>query len=131
MAYTREDFIAAKRTLDAAYKAYVDTPEYKAWSEAFDKLEEIKDELGDETHTCEGCGDPIFDGDPMCYSAEDSIATCVDCSPTWQDFKNRPEDFYRWDESAQDMLYHTAESAAPFIEAHLAKGGSLSDSMAR
>lgn len=130
MSYTKDDYTKARSAVDAAYTAMNSTPEAEAYRDALDLLEAVRESLGVDHEVCEGCEEPIFDGDPKCYDPENCVSTCKECSPTWAEFQGHPEEFLRWEEGADDILYHTPETAAPLIEAHLAKGGALTDSMA-
>ncbi len=120
----REKWKAAKADLDAvqaeraALVAHLDD-RLDAASEAED---DAHDALPDLVDDCEGCGEPIFDGDPY-FGCE--YPTCLGCSPTWQDLTDRPEDFV-----FPDGEPPTAETVKAAIDAHMASGGSLSDSMA-
>ena len=87
----------------------------------------MPDQDDDDFGACEGCSAAIRDGDAYTHDWDSGVYLCAKCSPTWQDFQDHPENFWRGDEGE----HHTAETARPHIEAHLAAGGSLSDSMAR
>lgn len=86
-------------------------------------LEELEDQLDDRIGSCENCSEPIFEGDRH-FGRE--YLFCLDCAPTWQEFKDHPDQFT----GPGDEPYN-ADEAAVLIDKHLADGGSLSDSMAR
>lgn len=73
---------------------------------------------------CESCGEIIPDESPShpCY---DGGTLCKGCAPTFQDMLNHPDHF----QGSDDEPMTTAEAKA-IVDAHIASGGSLSDSMA-
>ncbi|MAU21067.1 MAG: hypothetical protein CMH13_11105 [Martelella sp.] len=80
----------------------------------------------DEKERCEACGAAI--AGLYTYDWVNGLVMCPDCAPTWQDFKNDPESFYY--DHGGETVYYTAATAAPIIDAYLAGGGKLSDTMA-
>ncbi len=120
----REKWKAAKADLDAVWAerdalvAHLDD-RLDAASEAEDLA---RDALPDLIGNCEGCSEPIFEGD-LYLGGE--YPTCRKCSPTWRDLADRPEDFV-----FPDGEPPTAETVKAAIAAHMASGGALSDSMA-
>ena len=75
---------------------------------------------------CEGCSDPIFEGDPYLGDSEHGIYTCPNCSPTWQDML---DDFASWEDTETGEAM-TEARAHEWADKHLANGGKLTDSMA-
>lgn len=123
----REEYEAAKaaeRALEKRRQALL-KPTDAAWAAVQERTEAARTLAA---YTCEHCSEPIFDGELACVS-EDG-ATCKDCSPTYRDLQENPDHYYRTDDDGEAEPY-TAESIAPFIEEHLAKGGSLDDTLAR
>ncbi|QDL92518.1 hypothetical protein FDP22_12450 [Paroceanicella profunda] len=76
---------------------------------------------------CAQCDAEIFEGDPYTRDSECGYNLCAHCSPTWADFNADPEGF--WDNDADAPF--SERRASELIEAHLASGGKLSDSMAQ
>lgn len=89
---------------------------------ALERLEEIQENCGELRGRCEGCAEPIFEGDRHSYDRMSGVILCVDCSPDWHDLLREPENFY----DAEDV-YYTAETARAAADVHLAAGGSLDD----
>lgn len=123
----REKWKAAKAELDAveAERDAATAHLQDRWWAAIEAEELARDAMPERIADCESCGEPIFDGDPHQRDFEYCIYTCGECSPTWQDLADHPEHFVD-----PDGEPHTAESVKAAVEAHLAGGGSLSDSMA-
>lgn len=73
---------------------------------------------------CEACGEPIPEGRPA-YYCYDGVILCKAHAPTYQDMLNHPDSFMNPEDEPM-----TAAEAKAFVDAHLASGGNLSDSMA-
>lgn len=69
---------------------------------------------------CESCSKKLHEGD-LAHVADD-VWLCEACAPSYQDLSTSPTLFA--DDEGQP---HSAESAKPFVAAHLERGGNLSD----
>lgn len=120
----REEWKAAKAAVDAIEKerAVLLAPTDERYRAAQDRLEQVEDECGDLLGRCEGCSDPIFEGDRHSHDRMSGIILCEGCSPTWHDLLREPESFYNGED-----VYYTAETAKAAADAHVAAGGSLDD----
>ncbi|AAL49608.1 unknown [Sinorhizobium phage PBC5] len=99
-------------------------PTEKGWHAALDELQIVNDQIEAHEHLrCDGCEAPIFDGDPRLGG---NSMLCEDCSPTVQALLEEPEFFVDGDGNAA-----TPEQCQEWFNAHIAAGGSPSDSMAR
>lgn len=125
---TREEWKAAKAEVEAieAERRALLAPTEARYLAAEARLEDIEGDLPEFIGRCEGCTEPVWEGDLHSYDSENGLVFCEECSPTWRDMQNEPENFYNG-----DGIYYTAETVKPVIEAHLAKGGSLDDKMVR
>lgn len=94
---------------------------YEAAQEA---LEEIEESSPERVGICEGCSDPIWEGERYSYDGNNHIYHCEPCSPTYGDMLADPTSFYD-----SEGEYMTAETAKAAVDAHLAKGGALTDKM--
>ena len=127
MTTPREKWKSAKRkveeieTLRAKLVAHTDTD----YRQAQDRLEEIEEDYGSVVARCDGCYEPIFDGEPYHSDAEGDAYTCSECSPTYKDILDSPESFL----DAEGELM-TPASAKEFVDRHIATGGFISDSLA-
>lgn len=122
----RQKYVDLKTKADAAYEAA--EPQRKAYDEALKPWHDLSSQIeelleGAEVSACESCLSPIFEGDKT-SSTTDGIL-CLDCSPTYADIANSPGHF----QNADDEPMTDAEAKA-FVDAHLAEGGSLDDSLA-
>ena len=99
--------------------------EYKSLTDAVKKLEDqIEDLLGvDDAFRCEGCQEPIFDGDKNVTTVDGIL--CVICAPRFSYILNNPEYFLNGNNEPM-----CAEEAKAFCDQHIAAGGSLSDTTA-
>lgn len=86
------------------------------------KLDEIEGEIGQPIYWCEGCEEPIWDGDKYHIGAD--VALCENCAPSYGDMLSSPGNFANFDDEPM-----TAEEAKAIVDAHLAAGGSLTDKM--
>lgn len=123
---TKEDWKAAKAEVEAIEKEReaLLAPTKERYDAACDRLEMIEDELPELVGRCEGCCEPIWEGDRYASDSENGIVLCEPCAPSWGDMLKNPDHFYD-----ADGEYHTAESAKAACDAHLAAGGSLDDKM--
>ncbi len=122
----REQYKALKTKADEAWAAAAPQRHaLKAAEQPYLEIMEQIDELvdGAEIQTCEGCGDPIFDGDKTHSTGDGQLCAC--CSPTYAEMLAEHGMFTLNDEPM------TAERAKAICDAHVAAGGSLYDSMAR
>lgn len=88
------------------------------------RIEEIEEAGGEFIGRCEGCLEPIWQGERYAYDSENSVHMCQRCAPSYQDMLDRPEDFYNADGETL-----TPDAAKAAVDAHLASGGSLDDKM--
>lgn len=126
-AETRKRYIELKVRADAAYKAA--EPQRQALKEAKKPYDALLDEIeklldGAEVQTCSGCMGPIFDDDPRSRTSDDADL-CVQCAPTYEDIRNNPEWFVNADGDPM-----SGDEANALCDAHIAAGGSLSDTTA-
>ena len=124
---TKDDWKAAKAalaTIEAERNALVE-PTNARFAEAVERLEAVVEELdcGDFLGTCVGCSEPIFEGDRY-HSGPDENA-CAECAPSFADMLAQPQHFL--DYTTDDEM--TPERARAICDAHIAKGGSLTDKM--
>lgn len=87
-------------------------------------LELVEEDCPERVGRCEGCDEPIWEGDRYAYGSEDGIYLCEECAPSWEDMLENPDHFYDGDGE-----YLTAETAKAAVDAHLAAGGKLTDKM--
>lgn len=123
---SREAWKAAKAELEAieAERAALLAPTNERYDAACDRLEIVEDSLPDRVGRCEGCDEPIWEGERYAYGSEDCIYLCEQCAPSWGDMLANPSHFVD-----DDGEYHTAETAKAAVDAHVAGGGSLDDKM--
>lgn len=125
----REDWKAAKAALDAieAERDALIDPIKMRFKDRIDAaetaLELIEAHTGEYFSTCEGCLEPIFDGDKS-HAGSDS-RMCEECAPAWADMLSSPEHFE--DTETGDPM--TPDQAKALCDAHVAAGGSLNDKM--
>ncbi|MCA1490128.1 hypothetical protein I6F11_04240 [Ensifer sp. NBAIM29] len=99
-------------------------PTEKNWHAALDALQFVNDQCEAHDHLrCDGCEAPIFQDDA--YSGGYSIL-CEECSPTYQELIEDHEAFVDGDGKPA-----TPEQCREWFDAHIAAGGSPTDSMAR
>ncbi|MGK9200454.1 hypothetical protein KXR50_08115 [Sinorhizobium meliloti] len=99
-------------------------PTEKRWHASLDALQLVNDQCQAHEHIrCEACQAPIFDGDH--YLGGDT-PLCEECAPPYQDLIDAPEFFVHGDGNPA-----TPEQCREWFDAHIAAGGSPSDSMAR
>lgn len=124
MTATKDDWKRATAEVEAIEKEReaLLVPTKERYDAARDRLEEIEDQCGDLLGRCEGCSEPIFEGDRHSFDRMSDIMMCEDCSPTWHDLLREPESFYNGED-----VYYTPETAKAAADAHIAKGGSLDD----
>ena len=123
--FTKADYLAAKADADRARDAMRSTPEYRAHSDALDRLMEIEEVVGECTASCEACSAPVFDDDPYSYDHENGLTFCEGCTPSWADLVAAPSGAYEIVDG--DISYLTEERARQMADAHVAAGGTLSD----
>ena len=125
----RQAWREANRAVEAieAERQKLLAPTQARYAAAKVALSEIEDRLGGVVVCCEGCGGPVFEGEPY-LGGETPL--CRDCAPTCADLLDSQENFVDFDEDG-DEIPMTAERARAICDAHLAAGGQLTDSMAR
>lgn len=80
----------------------------------------------DDAATCEACGASFnVDKDFHTYT-HDGVFLCHDCTWTYADMLSEPETFVL-DDSGDETVYHTAETAKKIVDEYLASGGSVTD----
>ena len=89
---TKEDWKRAKAEVEAIQKERdaLLAPTKERYDAARDRLEMIEDECPEIIGRCEGCSEPIFDGEP--HSGGDD-PLCEECAPTYADMLERPDCF--------------------------------------
>lgn len=123
---TKEDWKPARAAVEAIEKerAALLKPTNGRYMAARDRLDAIEAALPEIIGRCEGCEEPIFDGERYSYDSINAIHLCEECSPSYADMLADPTSFYNNDEE-----YLTPEQAKDICDAHVAKGGSLDDKM--
>ena len=123
---TKAEWLAAKAELDAveAERRELLEPTALRYHNAQCKLEDIEEDCPERLGSCEGCLDPIWEGDRYAYDSENAIYACEECAPSYEDMLDSPGLFYD-----ADGEYLTPEKARAAVDAHLAAGGSLTDKM--
>lgn len=123
---TKAEWKAAKAEVEAIEKEReaLLAPTKARYDAACDRLEIIEESCPDRIGHCEGCNEPIWEGDRYAYDSENAIYLCEECAPSWGDMLANPDHFY--DDEGE---YRTAETAKAAVDAHLAAGGSLEDKM--
>lgn len=91
---------------------------------ARERLDSIEGDIGEPFTFCEGCAEPIFEGDN--YHNGSDVALCLECSPSYEDMLSSPGNFLNF-ETDEPM---TAAEAQAIADAHVAAGGSLTDKIA-
>jgi hypothetical protein len=139
MTYTREDWKETRRALLALkqrrddmvldIKLAFEKERDRIWAKTQTryqnlraKFDEIGGDLGEPVGYCEGCEEPIFEGDA--YHTGEDVCLCVNCAPSYADMVEHPESFRG--ENDEPM---TAAEADAIAEAHIAAGGSAEDKM--
>jgi formylmethanofuran dehydrogenase subunit E len=122
----REQYKALRAKADEAYDAA--EPQRQALKDAEKPWLDIEEQIdiltdGFDIEVCEGCGEPIFEGDKTHSTGDGQL--CAGCSPTYAEMLAEHGMFTLNDEPM------TAEQAKAICDAHVAAGGSLDDSMAR
>lgn len=123
---TKAEWKAAKAEVEAIEKEReaLLAPTKERYDAARDRLELIEEELPEFVGRCEGCTEPIWEGERYAYDSEGGVFMCEECAPSWGDMLKNPEHFYD-----AEGEYHTAETARAAVDAYLAAGGSLDDKM--
>jgi len=123
---TREEWKVAKAAVDAIEKEReaLLAPTKERYDAALEQLDLIEESLPEHLGRCEGCDEPIWEGDRYAYGNEDCIYLCENCAPSWGDMLVNPDQFVD-----AEGEYHTPETAKAAVDAHLAAGGSLDDKM--
>lgn len=123
---TKEEWKAAKAEVEAIEKERdaLLAPTMERYGAALDRLEMIEEDCPEVYGRCEGCDEPIWEGDRYAYDSNNSIYLCEPCAPSWGDMLKNPDHFYD-----AEGEYHSAESAKAACDAHVAAGGSLDDKM--
>ncbi|SCM73491.1 hypothetical protein KL86PLE_110088 [uncultured Pleomorphomonas sp.] len=76
--------------------------------------------------TCEACGASLdVDRDFHTYT-HDGVFLCHDCTWTYADMLSEPETFVL-DDSGDETVYHTAETAKKVVDDYIASGGTITD----
>ena len=94
----------------------------KPWHAICNEIDELLG--GPLPDACEGCDEPIFEGDPRA-GADDGVL-CINCAPTYADILADPGHFRNADDDPM-----SADEARAVCDQHVAAGGSLEDSLAR
>ncbi len=99
-------------------------PTEKRWHAALDTLQCLNDQCQAHDHIrCEACEAPIFEGEP--YLGGDT-PLCEICAPPYQALIDEPDFFVDGDGNPA-----TPEQCREWFDAHIAAGGSPTDSMSR
>jgi hypothetical protein len=88
-----------------------------------ERLEEVEETHGEPLTFCEGCSDPIFEGEA--YHRGSDVDLCSACSPTYGDLAKSPASFH--DSHTGEPV--SLKSALRTTSKHIAYGGSLDDKM--
>lgn len=120
---TKEDWLKAKAEVAAIEREReaLLLPTKERYDAACERLELIEDECPEIVGRCEGCMNPIFEGERH-SGGENPL--CEECSPTWAQMLADPS--YFEDREGEPI---TAEKAKAMCDAHVAAGGSLEDKM--
>lgn len=86
------------------------------------KLDDIEGDIGEPLAFCEGCDEPIFEGEA--YHSGEDVSLCQNCAPSYADMLAGHENFRG--ENDEPM---TADEAKAIANAHVSAGGSLDDKM--
>lgn len=124
--FTKEDWKAAKAEVEAIEKEReaLLAPTQERYDAACDRLEMIEEDCPERIDRCEGCLNPIWEGDRYCHDNESGVSLCEDCAPSFADMLANPGHF-----SGSDLEPLTAEQAKEMCDKHVAAGGSLDDKM--
>lgn len=88
---------------------------------AYEKSTKVTDGI-----TCEACGASLdVDKDFHTYT-HDGVFLCHDCTWTYTDMQSEPETFVL-DDSGDETVYHTAETAKKVVDDYIASGGTITD----
>lgn len=123
---TKAEWKEAKAAVEAieAERAALLEPIRERYDAACERLEMIEDDCPELVGRCEGCMDPIWEGERYAYDNENGVHICEECAPSWGDMLANPEQFH--DDECEPF---TPERAKAAVDAHLAAGGSLTDKM--
>lgn len=113
---------AALSTINAEREALLE-PTRERHDAALARLAEAEELIGEPVATCEGCAEPIFEGEPMCSG---DTPTCLECSPTYAALLDPDAGFTGADDEPL-----TIEACRALYDGHIAAGGLPTDSMAR
>lgn len=127
---TKADWLAAKVEFDAieAERNELLKPTNERYCSAQERIEEIEDACDGLLGVCEGCSNPIWEGEKV-YSYDDGPMMCEACAPTYADMLADREGWFSYDADGEQVPM-TAEKAKEICDAHIAAGGALNDSMA-
>lgn len=120
----REEMIAPMRHAYEAARAKILAPTTERYEQAVEHMERVQDETGEPIGFCEGCSEPLFDGDKHHLGA-DFDYFCEPCAPSYGDMLSSCVHFRGGDDD-QPM---TQDEAKVIVDAHLADGGSLDDKL--
>lgn len=87
------------------------------------RLAKIEDEIGEPFCTCEGCGEPVFAGEPWLRG---ETPLCGTCAPTYAELLGSAADSF----VGPDGEPMSAAQRRALYDAHIAAGGLPTDSMA-
>lgn len=120
---TKEEWKAAKAEVEAIQKerGALLEPTNERYDAACERLEQVEESCPELVGHCEGCSEPIWEGDR--YQSGD-VYLCEKCAPSYADMLADPASFYNSDD--EEM---SADQAKAICDAHLAAGGSLDDKM--
>lgn len=123
---TKEEWKAAKAEVEAieAERAALLASTDERYNAALDRMEQVEEDCPELVGRCEGCMDPIWEGERYAYDRNNGIHLCEECAPSYADMLAEPQHFYDGDEETM-----TPEKARAICDAHLAAGGSLDDKM--
>lgn len=123
---TKADWQAAKAAvveIEKEREALLATTKDR-YDAACDHLELIEEACPERVGRCEGCAEPIWQGDRYAYDSTNAVWLCEPCAPEWGEMLENPDHFV-----GHDGEYLTAEQAKAMVDAHLAAGGKLTDKM--
>ena len=129
--YTKQAYLAAEQVVAdiEAERHELTKHTDKRYARAKAKLDRIEQSLGVLITKCEGCGTPLFEREKW-FPTLDGCDLCVECAPNYKDMLEAPQIFVNMDlDDGSCVIMHTAESVKPLIDAHIAAGGSLDDSL--
>jgi hypothetical protein len=116
-----KDARAALDAIEVEREALLE-PTKERFGAAIDRLDLAELATGTHIGFCEGCSQPIFEGDS--YHSGEDVYLCAACSPSYADMVAHPKSFRG--ENDEPMSQAEADGIA---QAHAAAGGSLDDKL--